>query len=146
MQFSTEMLKTHPLGPSMHIDQIEACIRACFDCAQACTDCADACLSEADLDHLVRCIRLNLDCADICEATGRIVSRQTEPSADILALQLAACIGAARTCGAECQMHSSMQHCRICAEACNQCETACQSLLEIIHQKPAGASPYLSTC
>jgi len=146
MQFSTEMLKTHPRGPSMHIDLIDACIRACFECAEACTDCADACLGEAELEHLVRCIRLNLDCADICATTGRVVSRQTEPSADILRLQLEACIGACRTCGMECQMHSSMKHCQICAEACRQCEEACQRLSATLEPLSGATAPYLSTC
>jgi hypothetical protein len=53
------------------------CIEACYDCAQSCTACADACLGEEDPKLLARCIRLNLDCANICDATGKILSRQT---------------------------------------------------------------------
>jgi hypothetical protein len=41
--------------------------------------CADACLGEEKVEMLRRCIRLNLDCADVCNATGRMLSRQQEP-------------------------------------------------------------------
>lgn len=99
MQFSMEMLKTHPRGPRVNIDVISECIQACYECARTCTDCADACLGEEDLQKLVRCIRLDQDCADICETTGRIMSRQTEPAADILKSQLETCITACRICG-----------------------------------------------
>src|SRR5690625_4143080 len=72
------MLQTYPkdLGA---IDQqkLAECIEACFECAQTCTACADACLAEDMVAELTQCIRLNQDCADVCEATGRVLSRQT---------------------------------------------------------------------
>ncbi len=54
---------------------------------------------------LRKCIRTNLDCADICEATGRVLSRQTEYDAVVTRAILEACAGACRTCGDECQEH-----------------------------------------
>lgn len=83
---------------------------------------------------LVRCIRLNLDCAVICDVTGHVLSRQTEPDWGIVRAQLLACVAACQACGAECERHAmhGMEHCRICAEACRRCAEACQRLLSVL--------------
>ncbi len=128
---SQRMLQTHP-SPA-HIDQaaLLECIAACFECSQSCTACADACLAEQQVQTLIRCIRLNLDCADICETTGQMLSRQTEPDWSMLRAQLQACAAACRACGAECDRHAGHhEHCRVCADACRRCETACNRLLQ----------------
>lgn len=127
------MLKTHPLSPFMDREALSACIDECFACAQACTACADACLAEDHVKMLIRCIRLNLDCADICGATGRMLSRQSEPSPEVLRAQLQSCAMACRVCGEECKKHAQMHgHCRVCAESCHQCEEACNRVLAAI--------------
>ena len=109
------------------------CIEACFDCAQSCTTCADACLGEDDPKSLARCIRLNLDCADVCDATGRIVSRQTAFEPQMARAALQACAKACGLCGQECERHASHhEHCRVCAEACRRCEQACNNVLSAI--------------
>ena len=74
-----EIIERHPRPLSLDRDVLLRCIDKCFDCAATCTSCADACLGESDVPELVRCVRLNLDCADVCEDTGRVVTRQTEP-------------------------------------------------------------------
>lgn len=132
MTHTQEMLKTH----SRHIDvdpvALAECIEACLDCEQTCTSCADACLGEEMRDPLVRCIRLNQDCANICDTTGRLLSRQTEPEWSVLRAQAALCAQVCRTCGAECQKHAQMhEHCRVCADSCRQCEQACNQLLGV---------------
>lgn len=125
-----QMLETHPGSPQFERAALQECIEACFDCAQTCTACADACLGEEQVQQLVRCIRLNLDCADICDTTGQVLSRQTEPEPSLLRAQLQACAEACRTCGAECERHADHhEHCRVCAEACRRCEDACERLL-----------------
>ncbi|HEX5923302.1 MAG TPA: hypothetical protein VFY45_05690, partial [Baekduia sp.] len=63
----------------------------CSDCAAACTSCADADLGERGLPELIRCVRLCLDCADICDATGRIVTRQTASDVDVVRAVVEAC-------------------------------------------------------
>jgi hypothetical protein len=109
------------------------CVEACFDCAQSCTACADACLGEDDSKSLTRCIRLNLDCADVCDATGRILSRQTAFEPEMARAALRACAEACRLCGDECERHASHhEHCRVCAEACRRCERACNDVLSAI--------------
>lgn len=129
------MLATHPNPTSLDADALEECIAACFECAQACTACADACIAEdSDMD-LRHCIRTNLDCADICETTGRILSRQTKPSWDLLKAQVGACLRACQECGEECRRHADQhEHCQVCAEACRRCEEACAGLLKALEE------------
>jgi hypothetical protein len=125
-----EMLDTHPRPARMDVGALAGCIEACFDSLQSCTTCADACLGEATAAALRRCIRLNLDCADVCDATGRILSRISEPDAGLIQAQLRACMEACRLCAAECEKHAGHHvHCRVCAQACRRCEEACRDLL-----------------
>ena len=131
MHHVKEMLRAHPWEGNVDRDQLASCIGACFSCAQTCTSCADACLSEDAVAELRKCIRLDLDCADICEATGRVLTRQTEYDAPTSKRQLESCAEACRTCAEECERHAEMhEHCRICAESCRNCEQACEALLE----------------
>lgn len=125
-----DMLKTHPLKVTRHLDAIVACVKACYACSEACTLCADACLGEKQIDPLRRCIRMDLDCAAVCAATGPLVARQTETDTSLLRKQLEACAVACRVCGDECEKHAGHhEHCRLCAQSCRACETACNDLL-----------------
>lgn len=132
MTVARQMLPTSPADAGYGPEELAACIDACFDCAQACTACADACLSEDMVAHLRRCITADLNCADICEATGRVLSRQTEYDPELTSVALEACRRACGICAAECERHASMgmDHCRTCAEACRRCEAACARLLD----------------
>lgn len=124
------MLATHPSARDVELTALASCVDACFECAATCTSCADACLGEATVAELVRCIRLNLDCADVCEATGRVLTRQTEREPEVARLMLEACAHACRVCADECDRHAGHhEHCRVCAEACRRCEEACRALL-----------------
>lgn len=130
MTVSTEMLSTTPSAVGYDREALAACIDACFDCAQACTACADACLGEQMVADLRRCITTDLNCADICDAAGRVLSRQTGYDAEFTRTTLTACRDACRLCAEECERHADMhEHCRICAEACRRCEQACTRLL-----------------
>lgn len=125
-----QMLATHPRPSSTPNSMLVNCIEACMVCATSCTACADACLAEEMVKELVHCIRTDLDCADICQATGRILMRQSEPDMQMIVKQLEACQVACRRCGAVCAEHAKMhEHCRVCAEACRACEQACAALL-----------------
>jgi hypothetical protein len=126
-----EMFRTHPSGAAD--DALVRAVQEIFDCAQTCTACADACLGEESVAELVTCIRLNLDCADVCEATGRILTRQTAFDPAMARTMLETCIEACRRCGEECARHADHhEHCRICAEACNRCRQACEEALSTI--------------
>ena len=117
------MLQTHP-RPQSPFD-LQALVQ-CVNCAQTCTSCTDACLSESMVQELTHCIRLYLNCADVCNATGRVLARSTQPDRQVLQ----ACLLARRGCGAECQQHAHHhQHCAVCADACRRCEGACNRLL-----------------
>ena len=83
---------------------------------------------------LTRCIKLNLDCADVCDAIGKILSRQTAFDPEMAYAALQACVRACRLCGDECEQHAEhgMEHCQVCAEACRRYESACNNLLSTI--------------
>lgn len=134
MTSARRMHDSHPRSAqALETDALVDCIEECFACAQSCSACADACLGEDMVKELVRCIRLNLDCADVCGATGRILSRETEPEWNLARRQLAACATACRICGEECENHAERhQHCRVCADACRRCEEACNRMMETL--------------
>ncbi len=124
------MIKTHPNKGGQASSALANCIQACFDCAAACTACADACLAEEMVAELRYCINTDLDCADICQATGRVLSRQTQPDWTLIKAQLEACITAVRRCASECEQHAGKhEHCKLCAEACRTCEKSCSAML-----------------
>ena len=134
MTYAVQMLETYPRDVNVDKAVFARCIEACYACAQASAACADDCLAEENVAELVKCIRTNLDCADVCEATGRIVSRQAEYDANVTRAVLQACVTACRACGDECGNHAEhgMEHCRVCAEACRRCERVCEELLAAI--------------
>src|SRR3569832_1275412 len=121
-----EIIRTHPQVRSNTNDELSRCIEACFDCAQACTACADACLGEEAVKQLTQCIRLNLDCADVCRTTGTLASRRTGSNEVLLKSMLDACAQACRLCAQDCGWYASYhEHCKVCAEVCQQCERSC---------------------
>jgi hypothetical protein len=131
MHHVTKMLESHPQATAN--EALARCIEQCFACALTCTSCADACLGEDQVQELVRCIRLTLDCADVCDATGRVATRQTSSEPRLVWSMLEACTQACRVCAEECDRHADHhEHCRLCAEACRRCEQACENLLSSI--------------
>ena len=138
MDYVKNMLASHPEPAEMSAEALSACIEACFNCEMTCTACADACLSEDMVQDLIHCIRTDLDCADVCAATGRILSRQSQPDPALIQMQLRALLSATRACAEECERHASMhEHCRVCAQSCRRCEEACNRLLD---QMPVAAA------
>jgi Domain of Unknown Function (DUF326) len=130
MSYARQLLDTYPRTFNVDAEVLAGTTDAVNDCAQACTGCADDDLAEPDVAELVKCVRLNLDCADVCDATVRVISRQTEYDANLTRSLLEACATACRSCGDECERHAEMhEHCRVCAEACRRCEQACRQLL-----------------
>jgi hypothetical protein len=130
MTTTMPMLETYPRSINMDRGDLAAAINALIMCSQACTACADACLSEDSVVDLTKCIRTNLDCADICDTTARVLSRHTGYDANISRGLLEACAAACLSCASECSMHADVyEHCRICSDACSQCEIACRELL-----------------
>ncbi len=129
MRNTREMLNTHPKAGSLS-DAVANCLEACMDCAAVCTVCADACLAEDMVADLRQCIRTDLDCADVCMTSARLLSRRTGSNEAVVRAQVEAMRLAVRACADECEQHADMhEHCRICAEACRRCETACDALL-----------------
>lgn len=133
MTRAQQMVETSPTQAPVDATKLSELIDSCFECAQACTACADACLGEDDPKALARCIRLDLDCADVCDATGRVMSRQTAFEPEMARAAVEACARAVKLCGDECEQHAEHhEHCRVCMEACRRCEQACNSLLSAL--------------
>jgi hypothetical protein len=124
------MLNAYPGRIALDKELLAGVIDTCLECAQSCTACADADLAEPMIADLTRCIRLDLDCADICEATARVLTRQTAYERDVAQAVLRACVLACKLCGDECDRHAKMHpHCAVCAEVCHRCEELCEQLL-----------------
>src|SRR5919112_96089 len=105
MTQARRMIETNPSGPAVDAEALVECIEACYDCAQAC-------LGDRDIQMLIRYIRLDHDCADMCDATGKILARQTAFDAEIAKATLQACAQACRLCGEECEQHAQHhEHC-----------------------------------
>src|SRR5690606_19829944 len=106
-------LRVHPTPPpSDRLDMLAACVGACYGCAESCTLCADACLGESNVNQLTTCIRRCLDCAAICEATARVVARQTGTKPELQRRQLEACIAICDACAEICGEHAQHhEHC-----------------------------------
>jgi hypothetical protein len=125
-----EIIELHPRPTGVDRAVLVRCIEECLDCGASCTACADASLSEADVEEMRRVIRLCADCADACDATGRIVARQTAPSVELMSTIVRACAAACLACAEECDRHAAHhEHCRVCAEVCRRCKQACDDLL-----------------
>jgi hypothetical protein len=133
MTLSKDMLEAHPGAAQVDRDLLARCIDECLACLQSCTACADADLAEDDVAEMRRCIRLCLDCADVCDATARVLSRQTDYVGSTARAQVSSCWELCALCAAECERHAEHhEHCRLCAEQCRRCEGACSAVLEAI--------------
>ena len=133
MSYARQLLDTYPASASADAGVLAAAIDALSDCAQACIADVDADLSEQNVAEMVTCIRLCLDCADVCAAAIGVTSRQASYDASVTRPLLEACVAICKSCGDECERHAQMHsHCRVCAEACRRCETACRELLDAL--------------
>ena len=125
-----EIYRLHSQPTALDRDLVLRCIQECLDCTASCTACADDCLGDDGVADLVRCIRLNLDCADLCDATGRILTRQTTPNLGVIRASVDACAVACSACVEECELHAAHhEHCRLCAVMCRRCNEVCGELL-----------------
>lgn len=133
MQNVREMLDAHPSPSRLDAAALAECIADCLDCGFHCTACADACLASENPKKMARCIRTDLDCADVCQATQRLLSRQTETDFRLLRSQVQALATACAVCAEECEQHADMmRHCKLCGESCRRCEKSCHRLLASI--------------
>ena len=94
-------------------------------CAIACDHCAIACLKESDVHHLTECIKLDMICASVCRTTALILESSIQEN---LALEL--CIQICKECEEECKNHNH-DHCKACANRCNECIMACEQALAV---------------
>lgn len=126
-----QMFHAHPAPASEAGDVAFALVKSAAECALVCTTCADACLSEDGA--MEACIRRCIDCAELCTMTARLIARPGPQDRASLAAALDACRAACKACAEECSSHADdMDHCRICAEVCRECEAACAAMKEAL--------------
>lgn len=111
----------------MEQQQTSRLITLLNDCARVCNQCAVACLNEKDPGMLAACIKTDLDCATLCHTTATFLERGSGDADAVLSVCGVVC----DHCADECEKHSHMEHCRICAEICRQCAEACQQMEHI---------------
>jgi hypothetical protein len=130
---SKEILEAHPSPAQIDREVLAACIDECLGCEQTCTACADGSVAEEDVSELRRSIRLCLDCADVCDATARVLTRQTEYVAETARAQVSSCRAMCEVCAEECERHADHhEHHRICAAECRRCIETCDAVLDAI--------------
>jgi hypothetical protein len=112
----------------MVLERNQSMLNALNDCVAQCNYCAAACLEEQDVAMLTRCIKLDIDCADVCLLTASLIARGSEHARHLLK----ECVEICNACANECERHSHMEHCRLCAQICRQCAEAC-SHMEMVH-------------
>jgi len=102
----------------------QSLIDALSHCAAACNFCVSACLDEQVVTMLTDCIKIDMDCAAICTLTASFVARNSAHARHLLP----ECVEICNKCATECEKHSHMEHCKVCAEACRQCAAACEQM------------------
>lgn len=137
---ATAMLENYP-GSTIEVrhEILTNCVAACLKCSLACTACSDACLAESDITELVKCIRTDLDCADMCDATAKVLTRQTAYDLAVIRSTVTACLKAIVACAEECERHAAHhKHCQISAMVCREAERACEDLLVALDSQEPG--------
>lgn len=87
-------------------------------------------MAESDITTLVKCIRTDLDCADMCDATVKVLTRQTAYDLVVIRSVVGACLNTIVACAEECERHAAHhKHCEISAKVCREAERACRDLL-----------------
>ena len=125
-----EIFALHPKPTDLDQEVLLRCIAECLDCAASCTACGDASLSENDSQELIGVVRVSSDCADVCDATRRVITRQSASDVRLIRATAEACATACLACAEECERHAAHhEHCRVCAEVCRRCKAACDDVL-----------------
>ncbi len=107
-------------------DMIMSCAKACSECQRACDACAAHCISlltEGKTQH-VKTLQLCNDCAALCAASAQIVARHG-PLTNVVCT---ACADACNQCAAACETMKDDAHMKHCAEQCRSCEKACRTM------------------
>ena len=101
----------------MYKVQYQSCVSACSDCIVESLHCATLDLGEQSVKMSARCIKLNYECASICTLLMHAMASNSEFIQKIARLCIEICNASAE----ECEKHSKMDHCVLCAEKCRDC-------------------------
>ena len=104
-------------------DEMESCIRECYDCADVCTRMAVHGLTLGGQHAAPHHQGLLHDCADICIAAARFLGRASSEHPRVCRL----CATVCRACMAECRAIANPDaRVRRCIEACEKCAACCE--------------------
>jgi hypothetical protein len=107
--------------------QISTLVALCQQCAQACAESVEACSRSGLSDTFRQCDTLCSDCADICRTTAQVAQRFAGGDAKALAALVRVCAKACGDCATECDSHD-LEATRQCVRACLDCKQACDRL------------------
>ena len=121
-----DMMKSMPMkNMGMDMDMMQKCIEACSAAEMAATMCADASAG----DGMERCASMCMNMADVAMATTRMMMRPMGMDPMVMSAMMSTCMDMGRACSAESKMHMDMDHCRICAMACDAMVEACSAMM-----------------
>ena len=127
------IMRNHPQTVGLDTRVLEQGVTACLDCAATLRSCADISLTRADVASRRYLVRSLMDGADVCQATARLLLRQTAPGLQPLKKQLEACLRACQVCDAESQRYARRPGPeRLSSEACSACVESCKRLLLLL--------------
>lgn len=104
--------------------ELQSCIDACLACAVACNHCAYECLHSTEVSMQVQCIQLDHECAIICFAAANMMSLGNKH----IGALYQECAEICDACADECEKHTHMEHCKLCAEMCRKCAEECRKI------------------
>lgn len=126
----TRMVAAHPLEHPVDAGIYARCIETCLETSAIATLCASACLAEEHVASLRDCIEDTLHCAATASATADSLAQLPVRHLDSLRHQIETCLAACSRAAERCANHAGEhEHCAVCAEACRECERACNKLL-----------------
>ena len=114
----------------MDVDAMQRCMEACAACEQACTMCADAMMG----DDMRMSMSMCLNTADMAGTTMRMMLRPMAMHMPSMTAMHQAMMTMAGACADECMKHAdTMPSMAMCAQACQECVTACQAMMPSGH-------------
>ena len=123
-----DILADHPDRESFDFAELHRATQAASEAAIIAMAGADSELGR-DPVEMATCIRKCIDAADVCAVTAKLLARPA-PRGHAWQKLVSACAAICAETAEECGQHQHVSTLR-CAEACRECEKACQQLIAV---------------